>query len=331
MSLGYRDAPAVLFKKDWRSAMKLDIDISKDIFAQFSAQLACTVQGNMLELSPDLGNGLLRSTYLPGAIELHYFNFILNTPVELHSFNSPDSEWLLLNTNLSTTRIDKTVNQQPLSVHRFLPTGILFYAPGTRVKSVGPVGKKLEIALIRFKRGFLQQYATNAGFLNVEPAVNALIYEDLDYNLENILQRAIHSQDAMIKHAKIIEYVGNFIQKIINRERDGRFDSLSPSDVQGLFVAAAHLRNPVQDALPSIEALATIAGMSATKFKNTFKQVFGTPPIRYHTKIKLEYARNELLAGDKTPSELSYELGYSHPSKFSRAFKKFFHVSPSDL
>jgi len=94
-------------------------------------------------------------------------------------------------------------------------------------------------------------------------------------------------------------------------------------------MAAAHLRNPLASTVPSLAELAETARMGITKFKTTFKQVFGTPPIQYHRKIKLEYARQELTTQRKTATELSYELGYSHPSKFTTAYKKQFGVVPS--
>lgn len=311
--------------------MKIEIDISKNIFSQFADQLDCTPEGNHLSIGNEIGTGDLKSTFFPGTIELHHVTFKLNTPVELQSFNSLESDWLLLNANLSKSKVEKTVNQEPISIHRFLPSGILLYSPGTTVRSVSPAGKDFEIALIRFKRAFINQYNVPSDFFEFENAVNAIIYEDLDYNLESILQHAIQAADNIIKHAKVIEFVGHFFQKINLRDKEALFDNLDSNDLQGLFLASAYLRNPKQTQLPTIDELANISGMSATKFKTAFKQVFGAPPIKYHTKIKLEYARDELYAGHKTPSELSYELGYSHPSKFTRAFKNLFDVLPSDL
>jgi AraC-like DNA-binding protein len=43
----------------------------------------------------------------------------------------------------------------------------------------------------------------------------------------------------------------------------------------------------------------------------------------------MEYARNELKMGYKSPVELSHELEYSHPSNFTAAYKKYFKIVPS--
>ena len=69
--------------------------------------------------------------------------------------------------------------------------------------------------------------------------------------------------------------------------------------------------------------------MGTTKFKVLFKQLFGNAPRQYRNKIRMEYAREELVARRKTPTEMSHELGYSHPSNFTIAYKKYFDKLPS--
>jgi len=43
----------------------------------------------------------------------------------------------------------------------------------------------------------------------------------------------------------------------------------------------------------------------------------------------MEYAREQIVVGNRSASELSYELGYSHPAKFTKAYKNQFGVLPS--
>ena len=100
-------------------------------------------------------------------------------------------------------------------------------------------------------------------------------------------------------------------------------------DLKKLFVAAAHLRNPISKDTPSIEELATIAQMGKTKFKRLFKQLFGSAPFQYRNKIRMEFAKEDLLSGKTTPTEMSYTLGYAHPSNFTAAYKKYFNELPS--
>ena len=90
------------------------------------------------------------------------------------------------------------------------------------------------------------------------------------------------------------------------------------------------LRDPLSNNTPSMQELAEKSGMGATKFKTLFKQVFGKPPFEYRKKIRMEYAREQIQVHGKTPSELSYELGYTHPTNFTLAYKKEYGVLPSE-
>lgn len=71
--------------------------------------------------------------------------------------------------------------------------------------------------------------------------------------------------------------------------------------------------------------------MGVTKFKESFKLVFGLAPLQYRNRIRMEYAREELMHQRKTASELSYELGYAHPSNFTATFKQYFGKLPSAI
>ena len=84
-----------------------------------------------------------------------------------------------------------------------------------------------------------------------------------------------------------------------------------------------HLDNP-----PTLPALAKVAGINEFKLKKGFKEVFGTTVFNYLTGRRMEIAKNTLLQKDKSITELAYELGYSSPQHFSKAFKKIYGKPP---
>ncbi|MEL7006399.1 MAG: AraC family transcriptional regulator, partial [Bacteroidota bacterium] len=159
----------------------------------------------------------------------------------------------------------------------------------------------------------------------------AIIYEDLDYRSEQLLTKSVKADNLLLIHSHILEFLGHFFEKLRSRESQVKYEHLHPDDLKGLFTASTYLRNPFNQNLPSIEELSKIAGMGSTKFNTSFKQVFGTTPLQYNLKIKMEHAKDQLIQKLTTPSEISYQLGYSHPSKFTTAFKKQFGVLPSEL
>lgn len=81
----------------------------------------------------------------------------------------------------------------------------------------------------------------------------------------------------------------------------------------------------------SLKLLCNLCEMNEFKLKNGFKQLFGTPVFDYVIHCRLEQARRLLLQKDKNVSDVAYEVGYSSPEYFSRAFKKRYGYRPSDV
>ena len=296
---------------------------------QFATQLAVEIQEELLSLQRSLGKGQIERSRFPGEVELLHFTFQFNVPQGINSHNPPDTDWVLLNINLSTEAIEKTVNEEVLRIQRYLPSGILFYPPDTTVSSVSLPETPYEIALIRVNKSFLRENMED-GLDLVNALAGTVCYEDLDTSMEAKLRAALGAKNKLRAHAEVLSFLALFFEKLSLRNSDEPVNTqLHPDDLKKLFLAAAHLRNPLVEDLPSLSELASIAGMGMTKFKTSFKQVFGFPPFRYHQKIRMEYAKTALQKGQKSATELSYELGYSHPSKFTLAFKKHFGELPS--
>lgn len=311
--------------------MNLEIDIGKDLFNQFNKQLKGTLTEGRLVLDSSIGKGNIVYQNFPNKLQTIHFQFKLNEAVSMNSANPMSSEWLLINVNLSKVETRKNVNQQPIHFHRFLPSGILFYPPGTKVSSNSQTDQEYEVLLVRFHQSMLSDYLEGEEIKALSGTDKSIIYEDLNYRSEELLKATIASTNAKIKrHAALLDFLGILFEKLKSREIQSVGAGVHPEDLKALFVAAAHLRNPLSSDVPSVETLAQKAGMGMTKFKKTFKHVFGSPVKTYHLRIKMEYAQKELEVNGKSSSELSYALGYSHPSKFTSAFKKHFGRLPSD-
>jgi len=309
----------------------MKIDIRNNILTQFAEHFDTKIIESEVVLKPEVGIGKIKLTEFPDTLELYDFEFKLKAPFQLESVNPTKSNWLLLNINLSQISVDKTVNNELVNIQRYLPSGILLYTQNTNVSSVSLPETPYSVVLIRFKSSYLHNYMRDE-IKQLNTGENAVIYEDLDAHMEMLLRAAINYENNKLKrHACTLEFLSIFLDKLKHRAREDHYENLHPTDIKGLFLASTHLRNPISTSTPSIPELAAFANMGTTKFKTTFKQVFGLPPLQYHQKIKMKYAKKELLSKSKTISEISYEIGYSHPSKFTAAFKKHFGSLPSQI
>ncbi len=74
--------------------------------------------------------------------------------------------------------------------------------------------------------------------------------------------------------------------------------------------------------------LANVAHLSVTQFYRRFVSATGVPPLRWVTEQKLRRANELLLYADRSISNIALELGYTDLPSFSKAYKRWFGLSP---
>jgi AraC-like DNA-binding protein len=79
----------------------------------------------------------------------------------------------------------------------------------------------------------------------------------------------------------------------------------------------------------TLDEIGRHAMMSRFHVARSFTEVYGTAPLAYHRKLRLEAAVGRLKRGECSPTQMSDELGYSNLSAFTRAFVRTYGVPPS--
>lgn len=79
-----------------------------------------------------------------------------------------------------------------------------------------------------------------------------------------------------------------------------------------------------------LEAAETL-GVSQSHLSREFVKYTGEQPIRYLTKVRLEYAVKLLHSTDMRLEEVSAACGFADSNYFSKVFKKYMKASPGEL
>ena len=78
-----------------------------------------------------------------------------------------------------------------------------------------------------------------------------------------------------------------------------------------------------------LATLARLARLSPYYFCRAFKQSFGVPPHRYHTRRRIEHAKGLLAKRAHSVTDIGLTVGYSETSSFTAAFRKATGLTPS--
>ena len=87
-------------------------------------------------------------------------------------------------------------------------------------------------------------------------------------------------------------------------------------------------KNPKENLL--LQSIAENAGFSLTYFDLLFHKHTGYSPVEYSRVYKLTRSALELRRSDKSVLDIALDFGYQSPESFSRAFKSFYSMTPSE-
>jgi len=69
--------------------------------------------------------------------------------------------------------------------------------------------------------------------------------------------------------------------------------------------------------------------MSRASLHRHFLAITGLSPLQYHKQLRLQEARQLLLAGDRHASDVAFAVGYESASQFSREYAREFGIPPT--
>ena len=103
-------------------------------------------------------------------------------------------------------------------------------------------------------------------------------------------------------------------------------DQASYSEIEKLD--SVLLKNLTNSAFSS-DALSSQLGFSKTQTYRKISSLFGVPPNKLLTELRLVHALRALNRKDKTVSEIAYDSGFNSPTYFTRVFRNRFNVLPA--
>ena len=81
----------------------------------------------------------------------------------------------------------------------------------------------------------------------------------------------------------------------------------------------------------SLDELANMSNTSKSYLIKVFKEAYRTTPARFHTLQRINRSKYLLKCSNQSISEIALSLGFDGVHSFSRCFKKYESISPSEF
>lgn len=125
---------------------------------------------------------------------------------------------------------------------------------------------------------------------------------------------------------KAEELVCRLLAELGKRE-EKRIYPLNVKDIQMLYNIKERMLRHL-DTPQTVEELAKFAGMSESKLKRLFKQIFGNSVFSYYQSFRMKEAARLLKEEKLSVSEVGYRMGFSNLSHFTTMFEQHIGMKP---
>ncbi|MGV3559494.1 helix-turn-helix transcriptional regulator [Larkinella arboricola] len=310
-----------------------------NFLTSFGEKYDIPVYGDTLNIPSRLGSGYVRKIDLASDFKLLVHHYTLNEEFVLKRLpadSTYDLVSIIFHSNDELANLSTSVQEQPVrlakstefaiqiassdleSVIRFpANTAINFTVIGvtaTRLKSLLDLQQPNQV---------IQTILSGSpGFLYYE-SMGPDVYKTLK-QLTNVHQNGELS--ALYYRIKVQELLLLVFQQLLKRDTT-RHSPIHKDDMDKLFIVRSAVLSDLSQP-PHLAHLAKLVGMSETKLKDLFKQVFGDSIYNYFQVARMEEAAFLLKQGGYSVTDVGNQLGFTNLSHFSRLFEKHFGVKP---
>jgi AraC-like DNA-binding protein len=163
---------------------------------------------------------------------------------------------------------------------------------------------------------------------NTQPLLfEQMIYPSLQKIVdEMIAERVDEIFQSFFLKVKAEELICRLLMELEKRE-EKQLHPLNNYDIETIYKIKEqmlrHLATP-----PVIKELAINAGMSPTKLKRLFRQIFGNSIFNYYQGFRIKEAARLLKEEKLSVSYAGYKMGFTNLSHFSRVFEQHISIKP---
>ncbi len=261
-------------------------------------------------------------------------DFLVKKPLTMTRTSDPNNAFIIGRINLSDEFIPISDN-----IDFRVEEGIWINSSSEQMISNYPIGQIFTTVNFVFHKEWFKNYLQleESSCLNQVLSKNHCfsIFEKMPTVILKIVKEIVQI-DASNSFAKIaldnrITEVSSWILKTLEKcvSTDSGLN-INKQDLENVVLIHQMLTKNLDKSL-SINTLSREAGMSESKLKILFKQIYGMSIRQYIINYRMEKAYEMLSKEKRQIGEISAALGYANQSQFTQTFKEYFALLPTEV
>jgi AraC-like DNA-binding protein len=312
------------------------------LLKDLSVKLGTGLQRDVLRIPPYMGSGYLRAVRLPNGLSVLVSNISMQEDIKLHRMKKLPAFYILsFDDVFIRSRLEQKIDQESVIINPPLYSASALHSTLFDTTVIATRGCIISSVRIIFDPRWLAKYfgiekedelLMKYVFLKSKKLTLEPIDTDYRKYLEDILKTDV--EDPLyytILENRVMLLIERFMNRIMDKMGEENYRPLNPDDVYKMMEVEADITRDEALEPPTVQELSIKFGISQTRLKTLFKEVYGYPIYEYFQRYRMERARVMLLSGDHSVKETGYQLGYRSLSNFAKAFRQIFDYAPSDI
>jgi len=310
--------------------MKIEIK-SKDglgMLAAFAEKVGGTLENGRVKVPEEFGIGFIQGYSFDERLRMMILNYELRQDFAISRRNQPTNMLIFNFQHIIKPSNSQTgfkfqpsvqIMTQGLNVELFVPKNTIQNSISLSIDA----DYLRELIGSRIDHPLVNNILENKQPLLFEEFVFAPLLKVVDDIVTNNVP--IPLQDFYYR-LKTQELICQLLIELMSRN-DKKVYGLNIADIKMLYQVKERLLQDLEKA-PSIAELSRFSGMSETKLKRLYNQVFGKSIFQYFQNFRMHEAARLLKEERLSVSEVGYQLGFSNLGHFTKVFEEVIGVRP---
>lgn len=301
----------------------------QQLAAQFNSPL---IDNRLINLPKEIGTGFCYFTEIMNGISAVYADITAAQPLKITRLKSENQLYIFhfdLSEHINLIKINNIDHQ----IGSFDQLNLAIIDNEIESSFKPAVNERAVVLRIlvdkNLLRDFTEKVSSLKSFYDDEKDSEKALYHygNIDSNsillFQSLKNKSVNefSFDSFLKGV-CLKVLGNFLNKFYDSSSKNS-DHIIEIESKAIERTKNYLINNLHGSFPSIGFLASMAGMSSTKYKILFKAKYHDTPKNLFVKEKILLAQKLLKSGKySTITQVLYELNYSKLSFFSTKYRK---------